>query len=672
MDKNLDKQNDSLTINNLEDEQNAATQKQTISNPNTVADDVVVDNNLNAEQNEDSANNAEVLQIVQNNSDLQENVSLGEFTDSAIVQGVVSSGVLGEKVEIPTSSKDFEEKQTLVNEDIHKANDEKENDALIASEFDTMSNVINGHKRKPTVKKKKKNLRVRKIVVRTYATILITVLSIVAVYYAITFLQVAPAQGMDGAALRVDMQGLTHYVGNVGEVDFNLMFPTGSDFKKNGAKIPEGKLKINNEDPFTLTYTEIVEEVSKTIQRYVEVKLGAVNVSDWDGLVTAIGEKKAVCIQAASISAPDFTGRKMKKDESLGLSLNNDLYGNGCKLNVYNLVTCRGKMSGSKLAAPYLQGNGKYQGFSAFTVRPVEDKKIILQDLHIIGNDMSTAEGGNLAGLSEEIIKKRGLNLFSNYGYLVNVAGNMKDGEAIKAQFRLEHCVLENGHQIIHVRNSQIEMEGNIIRNASDAGMSVATESNEASTISSKNNVIANAVTGGIVFYCYDKSITADNADNTWNYLIIEEGSFLDIYNWKEQSNLAFMPETEQFASVANPIAKGEIPNPKYDKLKAIINGKKYIHFAIIKLRTGEGLPMNGSVVENYQSLGYQTTKDKGYEKGFPLPSAAAMVIKDIDVWGYYNNDGLDVKPTDVLSEERLVTLYKELKEGRANVGVKK
>ena len=37
---------------------------------------------------------------------------------------------------------------------------------------------------------------------------------------------------------------------------------------------------------------------------------------------------------------------------------------------------------------------------------------------------------------------------------------------------------------------------------------------------------------------------------------------------------------------------------------KKSVDGKKYIHFAIIKLRTGGGLAKNGSYVKNYESLG--------------------------------------------------------------------
>ena len=396
-------------------------------------------------------------------------------------------------------------------------------------------------------------------------------------------------------------------------------------------------------------------------------------MDNWDDFAKELTTKRAteddaeyakICLQTPYIAAPSMEGTK--KSKMSGFTVHNNIYGNGCTINVFEIVVCRNKMSGGALTKPYLQGNGPVQGWGAFNILPEsEERQIVMQDLHIIGDDMNTGEDGNLAGVSDAIIEKRGLKLFSNYGYLISLAGEMKDNEPIKANFKLKHCVLENGHQIIHVRNSNMEMEGNIIRNASDTTISIATYANEKSIIKSKNNVIANSITGGVVFYCFDSSISAANADDSWNEFIIEKGSFLDIYNWKLQDGLAFMPETEGGADVANPVAKSEIPKAKYDSLKANVDGQKYIHFAIIKLRTGGGLPQNGSFVTNYKDIGYQTSRDKGYPNGFPLPGVAAAIIKDIDVWGYYEKGDKDVTPTSSLNQETVEKLYQELREGR-------
>lgn len=595
--------------------------------------------------------------------------SIGEFTDKVLVDGVVSTGIFGDNLQ-EEESEISSEQRTLSSQkiDAFYSDEEGQSENVSADEFEDMDNVIDGVHRKPH-KKRKRKTRVRKIVVRTYVTIFIAVIGIVIIYFGATFFQVAPTQGMEGAELRVDMKGLPHMVGTDGDVNLKVMFPSGSDFKKNGANISGDVLKIGaGEETFKLTYTETTGEKTESVERDVNVIKDAVNVADWESLSQAIKEEKIVCIQSAYIAAPTMEGAKVKTMS--GFDLKNDLYGNGCKLNVFEIVCCRNKTSGGKLTTPYLQGNGPTGGYTAFSIGVKENgEQIKLQDLHITGNDMITEEGGNLEGVSDAIIQKRGLKLFSRYGHLLSVSGDTTPDESgmkgEKANFKLKHCVLENGHQIIHVRHTEMDFEGNIIRNASDTTLSIATYANERSVINSKNNVIANSLTGGVVFYCFDGNISAENAEKSWNELNVVEGSFLDIYNWKLQDGLAFMPETESGSEIANPVAKSEIPKKEYDDLKATVDGKKYIHFAVIKLRTGGGLAQNGSYVNNFESLGYQTTKDKGYPNGFPLPKLAAAIIKDIDVWGYYEKSDGAVSPTAVLDGTVVENLYEELKFGR-------
>lgn len=592
-------------------------------------------------------------------------VSIDDYSDKALAEGVISTGVFGDKIVV--DKKESEEQKQLEADDLNTIykDDEQSNLPIVtADEFEEMTNVIDGKERKQR-KKKKKKTKVRKIVVRTYVTVFIAIFCCVAVYYAINFTQTAPTQGMDGAELKVDMTDLPHIVGTVGEIDLKKMFPNASEFKKNGVNVPDDNiLKINNTQEFTLSYTEILDEKPTIIERKVEIKENAVNVSDWETFVSALKDKKVVCMQTAYLAAPPVAG-EIKEKAMSGLTLKNDIYGNGCKLNMFEIVCCRNKSSGGKLSQPYLQGNGPVHGWSAFYVSAKEDsdEPIVMQDLQIIGNDMSTEEGGNLAGVSDVIIQKRGLKLFSGYGTLLAVEGSISNNE--KANFKLKHCVLENSHKLIHVRYADMDFEGNIIRNASDTALSIATYANEKSVVRSRDNVIANSLTGGIVFYCYDGNISKDNAEDSWNEVVIEKNSFLDIYNWKLQDSLAFMPETESGAEIANPVAKSEIPKKSYDRLKADIDGKKYIHFAIIKLRTGGGLAKNGSIVKNYEYLNYQTARDKDYPNGFPLPKLASTIIKDIDVWGYYEKDDQAVKPLDTLDAQTVQRLYKELREGR-------
>ncbi|MDE6968057.1 MAG: hypothetical protein K2P12_05285 [Clostridia bacterium] len=664
--------------------------KKEISNQN---EEERVLNSLDSEANSEFLDKEEFS--AKSQTETAESVSLGSFTDTAIVQGVLSNGIFGEDIKVKNESvKDLdniakEDTESTPYVDMGEAVADEE---VSADDFDNMNNIIDGHKRKPRKKRKRPKSKVRRIVVRTYCTIILGVISIVAVYYGVNFFKLDSTQGVDGAEVIVDMTNLPYYVGTGEKVDIDdergkvkidetntidllKIFPNATSFAfKDGnpsnAKIKNNELTINGVGDFSLSIIETVNDKTITVDKEVKVVESAVNAADWETFELAVKAQLPVCVQNNYIAYPVLEG--VKESKVSGLLLKNDIFGNGCKLNMFELVVCRNKKVGGKLTKPYLQGNGPFSGFSAFRVVAKEDGSAVrMQDLHIIGNDMKTEEGGNLAGVSQNIIDKRGLKLMSAYGVLICVEGEVsydeRDQKVLgqKANFELVHCVLENSYKLIHVKYGDMMFEGNIIRNASDTTLSIATYANEKSVVRSRNNVIANSLTGGVVFYCYDASINEGNKNESWNDLIIEDGTFLDIYNWKPQDGLAFMPETESGSEIANPIAKSEIPKAKYDSLKATANGQKYIHFAIIKLKTGSGMKINGSSVKNYQSLGYKTSKDYNYEKGFPLPSVAAAIITDIDVWGYYANDQGSVKPTDTLNEESLKVIYEELKYGR-------
>ena len=130
------------------------------------------------------------------------------------------------------------------------------------------------------------------------------------------------------------------------------------------------------------------------------------------------------------------------------------------------------------------------------------------------------------------------------------------------------------------------------------------------------------------------------------------------------QSELPYRSRYYQGMIDLNSIEKGE----DYDELKGIVDGQYYIHFAIIKIRTGGGLPRNDSQVIGYDRLGYKTAREIGFTNGFPIPSIAGAIMKDIDVWGYYGNSTGEVTPTQVLggeTDDDMIKFYNELKFGR-------
>ena len=406
---------------------------------------------------------------------------------------------------------------------------------------------------------------------------------------------------------------------------------------------------------------EMGKQDGKTVTKDVTIVDGAVNVYTFEELAANVNAGKKVVIQNANLKAPKLEGKA--ESDVLKMEVTNDIYGNGATVNVNEIVATRVKgVTGGKIAAKSdgSSYSDKYAGgYSAFTIMPTKNQ-IIFQDVHIIGNDMSNKENGDLFDLTDEQITARGVKLFSGYGDLMYIGGDSVG----KANVKVYHCVVENGHKVVHVRNANLDIEGTIIRNASDTALSVATFESEKSTINSKNNVILNSLTGAILFYSFEPIAKAKEKE-TWNELNVE--GFLDIYNWKAQDGLAFLPETEgAYEGIANKLVGGTIQAKKYDELKAVQGGKKYIHFAILKIRTNNGgVAYNGSTVNFKNDIKYKTSKDKGFEKGFPIPSLASGIMYDIDVWGYYDEAKGDVKPTDGLSEKMLDNLYKELVEGR-------
>lgn len=591
-------------------------------------------------------------------------------------------------------------------------------DQSLASEFDSMEKVvyINGMKRKERKCRRKLGKQGKLILNGAITCVCLGIFIAIAVIAGPLIISILFAkeskQGLDSTELIVDMTDTEYHFGTEGAIDLTKTFKNATSFElvddggiatKKGANV----LEVSGEGTFTLSYVSTLEGASTDP---IEVSCvgvqDAVNITDWDNFRKCIAEEKVVVLHD-NVESPELQGLK-RKDHPV-LTVKNHIYGNGKTVNLFELVCSRQKASNKIFGEPYLPGNGKVGGSTGISVESNDNgTRIDLVNLHVTGNNMSTydpsvstegsgeGEGaaaptadeagdkkpGNMpAGkISAETIENRGVKLFSRYGSLVDLSGTVE----AQVPVLIKHCVIENGAKVLHVEAADLELEGSIIRNAADTAISVATYANKGSYILSRNNVVANSLTGGILFYCFDDKIDASNAKATWNTLEIEEGSFLDIYNWKAEKGLAFLPETEGFADIANPIAGTEIPKTQYDALKGKdAEGNKYIHFAIIKIRTGGGLPQNGSQVIGAENIGYTTSRQNGFEKGFPIPSIAGAIMKELEVWGYYGNDGnktgqiCDVWPTDSIgglhhsaTEETegkmdMALFYKELRDGR-------
>lgn len=525
----------------------------------------------------------------------------------------------------------------------NETNDSDKTLAANSSQSDTATSKKTKKNKEPMPKKKK-------LIAITACSIVGVIILSLFIWLMVFLFGPGATQDLSNIPIKVDM-GNKYYIGTQGQIDYSKIFPNGSDFNLDGEK-------------FTF------KQDGKVITKEVETIDGAINVNTFDELVSNINSGNKVVIQNANLKAPSLEGKK--EDEIPVMKVTNDVYGNGAVVNVNEIVASRFKYAdknGGKLAAKidglsYKKGTHTI-GYDAFTIVPRPDNaQVIFQDVHITGNDMSTAEGGDIAGKTDKEIAERGVKLLSGYGSLLYICGD----DQAKANALVKHCVIENAGKVVHIFNSNVDIEGTFVRNASDTTISIATAANRKSIINMKNNVIANSLTGGILFYCMDTTITKANEDASWNELNID--GFLDIYNWKKEKGLAFLPETEgaMLANIANDIANTEITNAEYDALKAKEMGEKYIHFAIIKIRTGGNdleVQYNGSKVNGYDKIGYTDSKENNIEGGFPIPKVAKFIMKEIDVWGYYGNEKAAIGPTDGISEKVLETLYVELREGR-------
>lgn len=358
----------------------------------------------------------------------------------------------------------------------------------------------------------------------------------------------------------------------------------------------------------------------------VEQVEGAVNVYTYDEMFDNLKNGKDVCVHF----------KKAKMTASKGtIYLTSDIYANGLSLDAYEVV----------------KGDLKKGGDNAIEVGAGAD--VLIRDLHIFGK--SFAEGDSL-------------RTYNNYGSMIKISSAVP-GEANRAKAKVIHCVMENSHKVVHLeKNGQLDLEGSVVRNAADTTVSVGTFANLSNTLNSKNNVIINSMTAGILSYCYDGQVNEYDNANTWN--VINITGFLDIYNWKRASNIAFIPDTELggnqgLVATLNSIVTGEIVKPEYADLsvddkdaKYADAPDKYVHLGILKISTAS--PENKSIINiDTKALGYG-------QNVFPIPNGLAQqFMKYTMMYGYFNNVEGKVAPNTQLTKDSLQVLYKELVQGR-------
>ncbi|MEG1394429.1 MAG: hypothetical protein RSD04_01630, partial [Clostridia bacterium] len=369
---------------------------------------------------------------------------------------------------------------------------------------------------------------------------LMVVVALLVATFSIMMVGCKPADlgGVNEIAVGVDM-GELYFVGKNGTVDLSKVF--GKEKCKitsgDSASIDGNTLTVNGTTPFEMTVGGDSKKVTVVADGY--------NVSTYDDFRAKVDAGQVAVVQATEFAMTAEKGT---------INVKNSIYGNGVNID----GTAVAKASGDK--------GWKTAGSNVMSVNVT--KQLTIRDVHAFGIKTDP----------ELTIKQ-----FNNVGSALAISGDENGG---KSNVDVIHCVLENGHKVFHINNSNVNMTGCIVRNASDTTVSIGTFDNKKSTVNMTDNVIANSLTAGVVIYDY--SVTGSSA-KTWNEINVK--GFLDIYNWRSAKNLSFLPDTELGGSVfivdtINSFVGSDIsPEDKYAELKAVAkDGSQYLHMGIFKI----------------------------------------------------------------------------------------
>mgnify|MGYP001548030937 CR=1 FL=1 len=348
-----------------------------------------------------------------------------------------------------------------------------------------------------------------------------------------------------------------------------------------------------------LTYTAKAadnSDVSKTVN--LHVLDGYSNVTDWDTLYSKVmvsGESANVCIQS-----------EMTATAGKGIYFVPSDYDNykphPSTLNLYgNLLTID--------ASPITEGNergSKDSGRTLFSIE-YEQAEMNLTDLHIIGEQADVGEDGSI-----------NLVQFEGNGTFFVAYGS----DDVTPVINLTHCLAENAQKCAYVRSAELNITGCIMRNGADALVAAETGNTKGAVVNVENSVFANSVVAGIILCGWTKISGPED------FCTVNLSGFVDFYNWKNRETTQLMPNNEQWATIVNPVVKGEIQagkNDKYFVKKSASSplSEQYLNVCIIRISSGG--QANESTVNGIdaQNLMMDT---------FPLPDVASTILKSCHV----------------------------------------
>lgn len=320
--------------------------------------------------------------------------------------------------------------------------------------------------------------------------------------------------------------------------------------------------------------------------------------TDGVNVFTAADLKKALSAKKVAIMQNDIKLPDRNND------IYNDVYGNAYKIDAT------------------ADGVGYFDAL--FSVRT---KNVLLQDLNIMGADVGKDEVE--------------MNAFGGGGILIEFSGD--DDGSVSGQ--LLHCMLENAQRCVFIKKSDVTIKGCLLRNASDACVSIESAPGRGSDVVVENNVISNGTVAGILLWCMNT--ISNNAD----YAKLTIKGFLDIYNWKSTDAAQIVPDSEDMADLVNGLIASELKKGKYDNFFYKENGEKYLHCGIIVTDTKN--ENNAVQLNNLNRINFE-------QRNFPSDLVSAY-LKACKVYGY--DKKVNIKPSQKITDNKMI--FGELMYGR-------
>lgn len=165
----------------------------------------------------------------------------------------------------------------------------------------------------------------------------------------------------------------------------------------------------------------------------------------------------------------------------------------------------------------------------------------------------------------------------------------------------IEYSIIENGYFGMDMHNSDVYVNGCIIRNTSNFGISLPSNLKEDGSCDYSNLTMNNCVMSNIVATAVGISTNSKPMELQSNFY---STGFLDIYNWQDVTSMRMLDRelvpgndsmNTALKNLVSTALKNEIKKSKYDHIRLTVNDVNYLHLGIV---TAGAINPNTSIVE--------------------------------------------------------------------------